>query len=110
MFGYNGFVPILMLGSWITGQAVTTTAAKIAGWSYHYWNGATFGVIFALIFGRRPWLWGLGYGVLMECCMLILFLFFLRVTIKVDFIVVFMIGLLRYGFTLGSLAETKFRY
>jgi len=105
LFGYNGFVPILMFGSWITGQAATTTAAKIAGWSYHYWNGATFAVIYTLTFGRKRWWWGLGYGILMECCMLGLFPFFLRVTNKLDFIAVSMIGHLAYGAVLGLLAQ-----
>src|SRR5215467_3355458 len=105
LFGFNGFVPILMFGSWITGQPVGSTASKIAGWSYHYWNGATFGVIYALALGRRRWWWGLGYGILMECCMLGLFPMFLRVTNKFDFVAVSMIGHLFYGATLGLLAE-----
>ena len=105
LFGYNGFVPIRMFGNWITGQPVGSTAAKIAGWSYHYWNGATFGVIYTLAMGRRKWLWGIAYGILMECCMLGLFPMFLRVTSKTDFIAVSMIGHLFYGATLGWLAE-----
>ena len=105
LFGYNGFVPILMFGNWITGQPVDSTAARVAGWSYHYWNGATFGVIFTLAVGRKSWWWGLGYGILMECCMLGLFPMFLRVTNKVDFIAVSMIGHLFYGATLGILSR-----
>ncbi|HWX56581.1 MAG TPA: hypothetical protein VN176_18505 [Verrucomicrobiae bacterium] len=105
LFGYNGFVPILMFGNWITGQPVGSTASKIAGWTYHYWNGATFGVIYALAMGRRKWLWGIAYGILMECCMLGLFPMFLRVTNKTDFIAVSMIGHLFYGATLGWLSE-----
>lgn len=110
LFGYNGFVPILMFGSWITGQPTGSTAAKIAGWSYHYWNGATFGVIYTLAVGRRRWWWGLGYGILMECCMLGLFPLFLRVTNKVDFIAVSMIGHLAYGAILGLLAQKYLRF
>ena len=110
LFGYNGFVPILMFGSWITGQPTTSTAAKIAGWTYHYWNGATFGVIYTLALGRKRWWWGVGYGILMECCMLGLFPLFLRVTSKVDFIAVSMIGHLFYGAVLGLLAEKYLRY
>lgn len=32
-------------------------AADFMGYAYHYWNGASFAVIYALIFGRTPW-WG----------------------------------------------------
>jgi len=110
LFGYNGFVPILMFGSWITGHPTTSTAAKIAGWTYHYWNGATFGVIYTLAVGRRSWWWGVAYGILMECCMLGLFPFFLRVTSKVDFVALSMIGHVAYGAVLGMLAQKYLRY
>ncbi len=34
------------------------------GYGYHFWNGASFGMIFAVLLGRRGIGWGLGYGVL----------------------------------------------
>ena len=105
LFGFNGFVPILMFGSWITGHPAGSLPSKIAGWSYHYWNGATFGIIYTLALGRRKWLWGIGYGILMECCMLGLFPMFLRVSNKFDFVAVSMIGHLFYGGSLGWLAQ-----
>jgi len=105
LLGYNGFVPILMFGNWITGQPTTSLAAHIAGWTYHYWNGVTFGVIYTLAVGRKVWWWGIGYGILMECCMLGLFPMFLRVSSKFDFIAVSMIGHIFYGATLGILAQ-----
>jgi hypothetical protein len=38
-------------------------ASDLAGWAYHFWNGASFGIIYVLIFGTsRRWL-GLLYGV-----------------------------------------------
>ena len=105
LFGYSGFVPILMFGGWITGRPMTSVAAKIAGWSYHYWNGATFGVIYTLAAGRTAWWWGVGYGVLMECCMLGLFPMFLKINNTFDFVAISMIGHLFYGATLGFLSQ-----
>ncbi len=36
--------------------------SNIAGWSYHFWNGIAFGVIFSLVFGKpRIWI-GAAYG------------------------------------------------
>ncbi len=32
-------------------------AADFVGYAYHYWNGASFAIIYALLFGRTPW-WG----------------------------------------------------
>ncbi len=38
--------------------------SNIAGWSYHFWNGAAFGIIYSIIFGQgRKWL-GTLYGIL----------------------------------------------
>jgi hypothetical protein len=30
-------------------------ASNLAGWGYHFWNGASFGVIFTLLSGGRRW-------------------------------------------------------
>ncbi len=42
-------------------------ASNLAGWAYHFWNGAAFGIIFVLILGtKRVWpavLYGLALGV-----------------------------------------------
>jgi len=38
--------------------------SDIVGWTYHFWNGATFGIIFAVLFGRRSTLLAVGYSLL----------------------------------------------
>jgi len=41
------------------------TASNIAGWSYHFWNGAAFGIIYSILFGKgKVWLVGV-YGFIM---------------------------------------------
>lgn len=105
VFGYNGFAPILIFGSWITGQPTTSAAAHVAGWTYHYWNGLSFAVMYALMLGRRHWMYGVAYGVVMELCMLGVFPMFLRVTNKFDFVAVSMIGHLFYGAVLGIVVQ-----
>ncbi len=38
--------------------------SNVAGWAYHFWNGAAFGIIFSLIIGRgKAWM-GISYGIL----------------------------------------------
>jgi len=37
--------------------------SNVAGWSYHFWNGAAFGIIFSLVFGRTAWWAGVLYAV-----------------------------------------------
>ncbi len=55
---------VLLLDRFAQGPSV---ASDIAGWAYHFWNGAAFGVIYALVFGtRRKWVgavYGLAIGV-----------------------------------------------
>ena len=65
-----GFMPgnlprlmgVLLLDQFATGP---TLRSDIAGWAYHFWNGASFGLIYVLVFGTcRRWI-GAIYGVLL---------------------------------------------
>jgi hypothetical protein len=65
-----GFMPgnlprlmgVLLLDQFATGP---TLRSDIAGWAYHFWNGASFGLIYVLVFGTcRRWV-GPVYGVLL---------------------------------------------
>ena len=38
--------------------------SNLVGWSYHFWNGAVFGLIYTLLLGRPPYWSGLIYGTL----------------------------------------------
>jgi len=38
--------------------------SNVAGWSYHFWNGAAFGIIFSLIVGRGKIWMGIVYALL----------------------------------------------
>jgi hypothetical protein len=52
---------VLLLNQFSSGP---DTLSNIAGWSYHFWNGASFGIIYSIIFGRgKKWL-GTIYGIL----------------------------------------------
>ncbi len=62
-----GFMPgnlpelmgVLLLNRFALG---TSTGSNVAGFAYHYWNGAAFGAIFAALFMRRPHWWAIPYG------------------------------------------------
>jgi hypothetical protein len=65
-----GFMPgnlprlmgVLLLNQFATGP---TLISDVAGWAYHFWNGASFGLIYVLVFGTcRRWA-GAVYGVLL---------------------------------------------
>ena len=50
---------VLLLNQFATGP---TLGSNIVGWAYHFWNGASFGLIYALVFGTcRRWV-GPVYG------------------------------------------------
>jgi hypothetical protein len=65
-----GFMPgnlprlmgVLLLNQFATGP---TPVSDLAGWAYHFWNGASFGLIYVLVFGTsRRWVAAI-YGVLL---------------------------------------------
>ena len=65
-----GFMPgnlprlmgVLLLNQFAAGPSLKS---DIAGWAYHFWNGASFGLIYVLIFGTcRRWV-GAAFGVLL---------------------------------------------
>lgn len=52
---------VLLLNRFAEGPSL---ASDIAGWAYHFWNGASFGILFVVLFGaRRRWLAPV-YGIL----------------------------------------------
>lgn len=63
--GMPGDLPRL-LGVLITDRFMLgpSTLSDVLGYSDHFWNGACFGLIFAVLFGRRTTRWAVAYGVL----------------------------------------------
>jgi hypothetical protein len=65
-----GFMPgnlprlmgVLLLDQFATGP---TLGSDVVGWAYHFWNGASFGLIYVLVFGTCRRLVGAVYGVLL---------------------------------------------
>ncbi len=65
-----GFMPgnlprlmgVLLLNQFAAGPSLKS---DVAGWAYHFWNGASFGLIYVLVFGTcRRWV-GTVFGVLL---------------------------------------------
>jgi hypothetical protein len=63
--GMPGDLPRLM-GVLLTDRFMygPSTLSDVLGWAYHFLNGGVFGLIFAVLLGRRPVGWFIGYGVL----------------------------------------------
>jgi hypothetical protein len=64
-----GFMPgelprlmgVLMLNQFAAGPDIWS---DLAGWAYHFWNGASFGIIFSLLLGQSKAWQGILYGLL----------------------------------------------
>jgi len=63
--GMPGDLPRLM-GVLLTDQFMMGPSlfSDFMGYAYHYWNGASFGIIFAVFLGRKTVFWGIVYGVI----------------------------------------------
>ena len=97
-------------------QASYSTAASLAGWAYHFSNGATFGVMFASLYagGReaigaarggawRAILWAVLMAVGIELCLLLSpYAKFFGIQPTPRFVVVTMIAHLIFGLGLGA--------
>lgn len=70
IFGFKmGWMPGDMpklLGVLLTNRFMEGPSAwsNILGYAYHYLNGVSFGIIFVVLFGRKPSWWGLVYALL----------------------------------------------
>jgi hypothetical protein len=111
-----GFMPgnlprlmgVLLLNRFALGPS---TASDIAGWAYHFWNGASFGVIYVLIFGAaRRWagvLYGIavGVGFMLSPVVVALGVGYFGLQFSDWFSVTVLTAHIAFGFALGVLAK-----
>lgn len=63
-----GFMGLLLADRFALGPSTWST---VLGFIYHFWNGACFGMIFALWLSRRPIWWATSYGILIGLVFLV---------------------------------------
>lgn len=114
--GITGFVSLVMpsfLGKLVMGYEAAYKAT-IVGYLYHYANGAAFGVVYALLFGKARWIVGLGYGAVIWVLMIVTLPMLvmgmgivggLKAISVSDFAVISLFAHLVYGAVLGLLVE-----
>ena len=64
--GQRIFAPIAAFGVWILDADRSTRFTEVAGWTYHYWNGITFAIMYALFMRRRHWGWAVAWACALE--------------------------------------------
>lgn len=99
---------VLILNQFASGPDIWS---DLAGWSYHFWNGAAFGLIFSLLLGQSKGWQGIFYGLLIGIGFMIspvvkslgIGLFGFEFKNGYEFITTVTIAHIAYGFTLSFL-------
>lgn len=98
---------VLLLDQFAQGPSLTS---DVLGWAYHFWNGASFGILFVVLFGtRRLWLAALygiviGFGFMLSPVVRSLGVGFLGLEFSRGFPVTVLTAHLAFGGALGMLA------
>jgi hypothetical protein len=101
---FNPYRAHPIFGSLITGRPSTDGVAVAVGWAYHFWNGISFGMMFALLRPRGRWLAGLLWAETLQLFMMALYPRFLEVRLEdPGFLFTGLIGHGLYGIVLGTL-------
>jgi hypothetical protein len=111
-FGYMpGNLPrlmgVLLLDRFAQGPSLSS---DLAGWAYHFWNGASFGIIYSLLLGtRRRWVgavfgFAIGIGFLVSPVVLSLGVGYFGFQYSYGFPITVSLAHLAFGASLGVLA------
>lgn len=99
---------VLLLNRFALGPSI---ASDLAGWAYHFWNGASFGIIYVLLFGAtRRWvgvLYGItvGIGFLVSPVVLSLGVGYFGLQFSTGFPITVLAAHAAFGLLLGALAH-----
>lgn len=99
---------VLLLNRFALGPS---TASDVAGWAYHFWNGASFGIIYVLLFGAaRRWagvLYGIavGVGFLISPVVISLGVGYFGLQFSLGFPITVLTSHIAFGLSLGLLAR-----
>ncbi len=95
-------------------QPVYSAAAQLVGWTYHFSNGLTFGIMYLALIGdpaRRSWWWAVAFAVGLELAMLFTpYPAFFRIPITAKFITVTLTAHLVFGVVMGWAAARLWRF
>jgi hypothetical protein len=102
-FDANPFKAIPIFGSLIVGQPEDAVASQVVGWAYHFWNGISFGMMFALVRPRGAWLAGTIWGVGLQLCMMAVYPEFIGAHLdNIGFVTQSLLGHAVWGAVLGA--------
>lgn len=106
LMGSRIFVPINMYGVWIGDTAQGNGFTDTIGWLYHFSNGITFGIMYALFMKGRSFWWAIGYALLLETIFVVSpFGELFGLTSKPLSLVAAYVGHIAYGYPLGKMVQ-----
>ncbi|MFZ0545784.1 MAG: hypothetical protein WAM60_10130 [Candidatus Promineifilaceae bacterium] len=104
LLGQRVFAPISVYGVWLADAAISSRLTEVLGWGYHFSNGITFGIMYALFMRRRHWLWAIPWAFLLETIALVSpFSTIFNLTGNYSAIGIAYLGHVAYGLPLGWL-------
>ncbi len=102
-FNANPYKAMPLFGSRITGRPTDDGVAVLVGWLYHFWNGISFAVMFALVRPRGGWFAGLLWGLGLQIFTILVYPSFLEARLDdVGFMVTGLVGHSIWGAVLGA--------
>lgn len=66
LIGQRVFAPISAYGVWLLDADSSSRFSEVVGWCYHFWNGASFGIMYALYMKGRHWGWAIVWACFLE--------------------------------------------
>lgn len=100
---FNPYRAHPIFGSLITGRPKSDGLAQAVGWAYHFWNGVSFGMMFALVRPRGGPVAGLIWAETLQMFMMALYPQFLAIRLDTPgFLLTGLIGHGLYGLVLGA--------
>jgi hypothetical protein len=95
-FRFDPYLAISIFGQLMTGLEPSDPLSLAAGWTYHFWNGISFGMMFALLRPKGGEWWGLLWAMTLQGLMMLAYPAFLKA--RLDDPGFLLTGLVGHGF------------
>lgn len=103
-FDFNPYRAMTVFGELMTGLPGAHAAAQLAGWSYHFWNGISFGMMYALMRPRGGMVTGFVWAMILQGAMMAAYPAFLQARLNdPGFLTMGIVGHGLWGIVLGHL-------
>ncbi|MEW6129717.1 MAG: hypothetical protein AB1757_21945 [Acidobacteriota bacterium] len=104
--GQRIFAPISAYGIWLLDSATSSRLTELVGWSYHFSNGITFGIMYALLSPGRHFVYAIIWAGLLETIAILSpFATIFHLSGNYQAIAIAYLGHLAYGLPLGLMIQ-----